>query len=183
MAAAINGSLLYLPRLENVDDIRAAGKQCAENESLLAGEYGSLSPLSIYNELSKLGCGNMLLEIMLRNKSRDLVESYLVSASTLGFSGAVIATGAFEKRANMPMPVYDLDAAQALRLAVDLRRRGRLRENFRIGVRAASGGEAAQARARHFIISGADFIVMPHGEMVQGLEESTVLLREMKPAP
>ncbi|HPA71014.1 MAG: hypothetical protein KBA61_13540 [Spirochaetes bacterium] len=181
MAAAMNGSLLYLPRIESVDDIRAAGKSCAENESLLAGEYGSLSPLSFHHELSKLGCGNVLIEIMLRNKSRDLAESYLVSASTLGFAGAVIATGAFEKRANMPMPVYDLDATQALMLAVGLKKRGTLRANFKIGVRAASGSEAAQARARHFVIAGADFIVMPHGEMVQGLEESTVLLREMKP--
>lgn len=182
MAAAITGSLLYLPRIESVDDIRSIDNHCAENENLLAGEYGSLSPLSFYHELKKLGCGNHLVEIMLRNKSRDLVESYLVSASTLGFGGAVIATGTFEKRTNMPMPVYDLDTAQALRLAMEIKRNGKLRADFQIGVRATGGSEAAQARARYFVLAGADFIVMPGGEMVQGLEEFTVLLREMKSA-
>jgi hypothetical protein len=182
MAAPVNGSLLYLPRLESIAAMRAAAKECAGYESLLAGEYGILSPLSFYHELRELGCGNVLVEILLRNKNRELVESHLVTASVLGFNGAVIATGAFEKRAGMPMPVYDLDTAQALRLAVDLRSRDRLRADFTIGVRAASGNEAAQQRARYFVLGGADFIVMPGGEMVQGLEEFTVLLREMNTA-
>ena len=182
MAAPVNGSLLYLPRLESVTTIRAAAKECAGYESLLAGEYGILPPLSFYHELKKLGCGNVLVEILLSNKNRELVESHLVTASVLGFSGAVIATGAFGKRADMPMPVYDLDTTQALRLAVDLRTRGRLRADFMIGVRAAWGSEAAQQRARYFVLGGADFIVMQGGEMVQGLEEFTVLLREMSTA-
>ena len=181
MAEMIPGRVLYAPRLETVDAIRTLERECADNDHILAGEYGRLSPLAFFHELKDLGCVNILVEIILKNKNRDLAESYLVTASVLGFRGAVLATGRFDGKPGMPMPVYDLDTAQALRLALDLRKGGRLRADFSIGVRAASGSGAAETRARSFIMGGADFIVLTGGELIHGIEDRTVIVKDTEP--
>ncbi len=178
----ISGPVLYAPRLETLETLSALKNLCEAHGNILAGEYGDLSPLAFYHELKNLGCETLLVEILLKNKNRGLVESYLVTASSLGFSGAVLAMGSFDKSPGMPMPVYDLDTAQALRLALDMRKAGRLREDFRIGVRAASGSGAAETRARYYITEGADFIVLPPGGPVPGLEGHTITLKEAGPA-
>jgi len=176
MAEMIPGRVLYAPRLDTVDAMRALKKECADNDHILVGEYGRLSPLAFFHELKELGCAHILVEILLKNKNRDLAESYLLTASVLGYRGAVLAMGRFDERPGMPMPVYDLDTVQALRLALDLRNAGKLRTDFIIGVRAASGGGAAETRARAFILDGADFIVLSGGELIHGLEDRTVIV-------
>ncbi len=180
MVTAIKAPLAYLPRIDSIEELRSLEKTLSGDEHLLAGEYGTLSPLHFHHELPNTLRGNTLIELLLKNRNRELVESGFITASLLGFAGAAIATGLFDKRPGMPMPVYDLDTSQALRLALDLKQHGKLRADFSIGVRAASGSEASRARARYFIENGADFIVITDGGSVPGLEEKTIPLRELK---
>jgi hypothetical protein len=180
MVKAIKAPLVYLPRLDSIGELRSLEKLLSGDEHLLAGGYGTLSPLHFHHELPNTMRGRILIELLLKNHNRELAESGLITASMLGFAGAVIATGLFDKHPGMPMPVYDLDTSQALRLALDLKQNGKLRANFSIGVRAASVSEASRARARYFIDNGADFIVITDGGSVPGLEERTIPVRELK---
>ena len=180
MVKRIKNPLAYLPRIDTVDELRSLDKHLSPGEHLLAGAYGTLSPLNFHHELPDSVQDVIIIELLLKNLNRELVESHLITASMLGFAGTVIATGTFDRRPGMPMPVYDLDAAQALRLARDLKRNGKLREDFSIGVRAAGGSAASRERAGYFIKNGADFIVITDDSIVPGLEERTISLREMK---
>lgn len=171
----MNGKLIYFPRIEN---IRSA-EDCAKNAQgtyVLFGEYG-LSPFAL--RIDDSFTPRPLCEILLSNKNRGLFIATLLSAHASLFSGAVIASGKFEKKDNMPMPVFDLDAAQALAIAVDLKKNGTLPQNFLIGVRAASGSEPAELRARHYLDCGADFIVLSNKKRIPSIESRIMVCEEV----
>lgn len=180
MVKAIKSPLIYIARIDSVDELRSLESQVSGNEGLLTGEYGTVSPLYFHHEMPAPLREKTQVELILKNRNRDLAETFLITASLLGFAGAVIATGTFDLKPGMAKPVYDLDASQALRLALDLKRGRKLREDFLLGVRAASGSEASRERARYFIDNGADLIVITDGGSVPGLEERTIPLRELK---
>lgn len=182
MAAIIPVSFTYMPRIESLSKIEDLGCRGEEGVALLVGEYGPLAPLALFRELKGAGCGEIYIEIILRNKSRELVASSLITASAVGFSGACIATGLFDRREHMPKPVYDLDIAQTLRLVMELRADGSLRRDFLVGARGAAGCDAARDRARSFLDAGADFIALPHGELIPGLETRIRAVREVAAA-
>ena len=151
--------LLYIPSLESIDRVRAAcGAQGRAGEPLLLGEYGPYSPLAVAGRIREFHGGPLFLELIAKNKNRDLVRSSLVSAPLSGFDGVVLASGRFLKGPGMAKPVYDLDPSQMLILAARMRNEGTLPETFTIAVRAPSGDGAASARARFFLENGADYL-------------------------
>ncbi len=170
----MKGTLAYYPRIENINAAEDWTKERRGNY-MLFGEYG-LSPLVM--KIDRTLSPSPLMEIVLSNKNRELFIAFLRSAHAAGFSGAVIASGRFEKKDDMPMPVFDLDTTQALTIAVDLKKNGSLPDDFVIGVRAASGSEPAELRARHFLDLGADFIVLSNKNIIKGLESRTMICEE-----
>jgi hypothetical protein len=171
--AEMKGTIAYYPNIENLSAAEAFAKKHADRY-ILFGERG-LSPFLMKCDGNALP---FLVEIALSNKNRELFINTLLSAPKAGFSGAVITTGSFERNDNMPMPVFDLDATQALRIAIELKQNGLLPHDFRIGVRAAAGSEPAELRARHFIALGADFIVLSHTHLISGIEANIMICEE-----
>lgn len=172
--AEIKGNLAYYPRIENANAAEEFAKK-HRGRYILFGEYG-LSPflLKIEERISP----RPLVEVLLSNKNRQLFADFLRSAHAAGFSGAVIASGPFEKNADMPMPVFDLDAAQALHIAIEMKKAGVFSNDFLVGVRAAAGSEPATLRARNFLDSGADFIVLSNAKHIEGIEPSIMFCGE-----
>ncbi len=169
----MKGTLAYYPRIENINAADEWAKE-RRGDYMLFGEYG-ISPLvmKIAGSISP----SPMMEIVLSNKNRELFTASLRSAHAAGFSGAVITSGRFEKKDDMPMPVFDLDTTQALTIAVEAKKNGSL-PDFLIGVRAASGSEPSELRARHFLDLGADFIVLSNKNSIKGLESRTVICEE-----
>lgn len=151
----------YLPALDHIDEISAIANKVKPDEPILVGEYGSLNPLAFAANIRSINGGRKYLELILKNKNRELVETTLVTAAAVGLDGVVIASGTFNKSASMGKPVYDLDQAQALLLAISMRRAGRLPVAFQIGVRSAAGNGAVRERNVFYLREGADFILIP----------------------
>ncbi len=171
----MNETLAYYPRIEDISAAQEFTKT-AQGHYVLFGEYGILPlVLKIDEKLSP----RPLYEIILSDKNRMLFINTLLSAHATFFSGAVISSGQFEKKDNMPMPVFDLDTTQALCAAVELKKKGTLPADFLLGVRAASGSETAELRARKFIDLGADFIVLSNAKPIHGLESHTMFLKTL----
>ncbi len=161
----------YLPALNDAGTMTAQIKKVFSGEAvLLLGEYGVLSPLAAITKAREAFSGRIYLELIAKNKNRDLIESFLISAASSGFDGVVIASGRFDKKTGMGRPVYDLDPAQILKAAVQLKGEGRLPAGFAITVRSAAAGEAALERARYFLRSGADCLAVsaPPPEELKG---------------
>jgi hypothetical protein len=171
--AEMKWTIAYYPNIADLSAAEAFAKK-HNDRYILFGERG-LSPF-----LMKFDGNSLfpLIEIALSNKNRELFSNTILSAPKAGFSGAVITTGSFKRNENMPMPVFDLDVTQALRIAIELKKNGLLPHDFRIGVRAASGSEPAELRARHFIELGADFIVLSNANMISGIEARTMICEE-----
>jgi len=172
--AEIKGNLAYYPRIENVNAAEEFAKEY-RGRYVLFGEYG-LSPflMKIDESLSP----RPLVEVLLSNKNRQLFADFIRSAHAAGFSGAVIASGPFEKKAHMPMPVFDIDTAQALHIAMEMKKAEVFPNDFLIGVRAAAESEPATLRARSFLDSGADFIVLSNEKLIEGIEPRTMFCGE-----
>ena len=171
----------YLPALNDIARAKELIKRSVPPESiLLVGEYGRLNPLSLAGDLKKIHSGRIFLELISKNKNRDLLLSYLVSAPAAGFDGVIIAAGKLIRETYMARPVYDLDPAQTLRVAADLKRKGDLPAAFQIAIRSASGdGESAvYERARWYLDHGAEFLASG-GAPVNGLGERTLLIEEI----
>lgn len=172
-------TLYYIPELNTMADISSLLSDIGPDKEILFGEYGPLLPWAVPSD----GPGskeNIFIEIILKNKNRDLVASSLVTAAGLGFRGAVIASGVFGEKVGMGKPVYDLDPSQALMLAEGLKKQGSLPENFIIGLRAPAGSAAAETRARFFIDHGADFIAVTEGAPIPEHQDKTVIIKEHK---
>ncbi len=150
----------YLPTINSAADIDALPNRLKTEEPLLVGEYGSLNPLAFATAIRNVNSGKKFYELILRNKNRELVESCICTAAAVGFDGVVIASGAFNKSDTMGKPVYDLDQAQALLLAISLRRTGKIPSGFALGVRSAGGNGAVRERNSFYLREGADFILI-----------------------
>lgn len=171
----------YLAALNDIARTKEIIKKSVPPESiLLVGEYGRLNPLSLAGDLKKIHSGSLFLELISKNKNRDLLLSYLISAPAAGFDGVVIAAGRMRREARMARPVYDLDSAQTLRVAADLKRKGDLPAGFQIAIRSASGdGESAVfERARWYLDHGAEFLASG-GPPMEGLRERTLVIEEI----
>ncbi|MCX7678700.1 MAG: hypothetical protein N2316_05725 [Spirochaetes bacterium] len=168
----MKGNFLYCSKITNPAAVRERLKNCSESY-VLCGEYG-LSPFLLTRD--EISAKRLLYEVVLSNKNRNLFCDTILSAHAARFCGIVISSGSFEKTLSMPMPVFDLDVTQALSLATSLRKNGKIAPDFLLGVRAPSGSEAAEYRARYLIELGADFIVP--SVSIAGLEERTMMCIE-----
>lgn len=170
----------YLSALNDIAQAKEIiGKSVSPESILLVGEYGRLNPLSFAGEIKKAHGGRLFLELITKNKNRDLVRSYLVSAPAAGFDGVVIAAGRLSREAYMARPVYDLDPAQTLKMAVELRQKGELPTAFQIALRSASGESAMLERARYYLEQGADFLATS-GSHMEELKERTLMIEEIR---
>lgn len=172
-------TLHYIPELNTTADIISLLSDIGPDKDVLFGEYGRLLPWVVQSTDAMKG-GNRFVEIILKNKNRDLVTSSLISAAASGFQGALIASGIFGKKTGMGKPVYDLDPSQTLMLAIALRKEGSLPANFRIGLRAPTGSGAARERLRFFMENGADFIAVTESMPFPEFEDKTVIIKEYK---
>lgn len=170
--AKMKGTFIYFPKITNTAMVEEWARR-DEEKYIICGEYG-ISPLLI--RIDQNSPSKLLYEILLSNKNRQLFYNLIISAYKARFAGIVIASGIFEKNAPMPMPTYDLDATQALKLALEVRKTGTVSPNFLIGVRAPSGSKPAELRAQQFIQLGADFIIP--SQVIVGLEEHTFFCEE-----
>ncbi len=170
----------YLSALNDIARAKEIVEKNVLPESiLLVGEYGRLNPLSFAGDLKKAHGGQLFLELITKNKNRDLLQSYLVSAPSAGFDGVVIAAGKLSREACMARPVYDLDPAQTLKMAVELKQKGDLPAAFQIAMRSASGESAVLKRARYYLDHGADFLASG-GSPMEGLKERTLIIEEIR---
>lgn len=174
--AEIEGKIAYYPYIEKIEQAAEFAEQY-HGQYILFGEYG-LSPFLLNTATTLLH--STLCEIVLSNKNRRLFATSLLSAHAARFSGAVIASGVFEKSEHMPMPVFDLDCTQALLIAIGLKKSKTLPQDFLIGVRAASESEIAELRARKFIELGADFVVLSNAKPIPGMETQTMFLESLQ---
>jgi len=172
-------SIKYLPALT---DLARAGevirRAVSPGDTLMLGEYGPLAPIAFFNGLSKLHAGKIFLELITKNKNRDLVRSFMTTAAASGFQGVVIATGVLKKEDYMARPVYDIDPTQVLKMAIDMRASGLLPKTFTIGIRTASGCCAVIERARYLVDNGADFLAS-RGEKIEEFRNLTVAIEEI----
>jgi hypothetical protein len=160
MGALVTAKLTYLASIESAEAALAAGARVPAGTGLLLGEYGAIDPLAVFGSIRKSFDGPILLEILAKNKNRDLIRTSLISSAACGFDGALLASGLFGAGAGMAKPVYDLDPAQMLRLALDLKKDGMLPSSFTIAVRSAAGEGPAERRARFYLDEGADYIAL-----------------------
>jgi hypothetical protein len=172
-------TLYYIPELNTAADTIALLSDIGPDKDVLFGEYGRLLPWVLQSTDAMKG-GNRFVEIILKNKNRELITSSLISAAASGFQGAVIASGIFGEKIGMGKPVYDLDPSQTLMLAMALRKEGSLPGNFRIGLRAPMGSGAAQERVRFFMENGADFVAVTENMPSPEFEDKTVIIKEYK---
>ncbi|HSV96866.1 MAG TPA: hypothetical protein VLM75_08025 [Spirochaetota bacterium] len=175
MGAPVITRLAYIASIESIESAAASCAKVPAGSGILLGEYGRISPLAIAGHIGKAFTGPMFIEIVSKNKNRDLVHSGLVSSSICGFDGAVLASGLFDAGAGMAKPVYDLDPAQMLKLALKLKSEGTIPSSFIIIVRSAAGDGAAERRARHYLDEGADFIALDSAIM-PALEQKSLLI-------
>lgn len=157
-------SVSYIPSLMSLNDLDSLSPNLKGDENILFGEYGSFNPLAVYDRVKNLTKGKLLLEIISRNKNRNLIQSSLITASILGFHGVVLASGIFQRETPMAKPVYDLDPTQMLLMALNLRQSGSLRQDFIIALRSSSGMGPAETRARYLLEKGADYLVFEREE-------------------
>ena len=150
----------YIPAINGTAELHELGKKIHTDDSLLLGEYGNLNPLSLFSFIRDISMGKKYLELILKNRNRELFDSFLCTAAAVGFDGAVIASGLFDRKSGMGKPVFDLDQAQALRRALSLRNEGRLAKGFILGIMSAAGNGAVRERAAFFLKEGADFIAI-----------------------
>lgn len=160
MGTLVTTRLSYLASIESIDTAVAAGAKIPAESGLLLGEYGTINPLVIFGHLRTSFIGPLLLEILAKNKNRDLIRSNLISSAAGGLDGVILASGLFGASGGMAKPVYDLDPAQMLRLALKLRSEGTLPASFTIAVRSAAGDGASERRARWYLDEGADYIAL-----------------------
>jgi len=171
-------AFLYLPAVDDTGQCLERLSVTEQGTALVLGEYGLLNPLAIMHELKSSWEGDIYLELTAAGKNRDLIKSYLVSAAQSGFAGVVLASGLFTIAPGMGKPVFDLDPAQMLKLALDLKTKAVIPENFIIAVRAPEGGEAALARARFFLENGADLAVYKNAPP-EALKDHAALIRNI----
>ncbi len=172
--------IAYVSSIHSQADIDQIKRIASNDTLLLIGENGGLSPLSIYNELKKINCDGLYIEVTARNKNRDLIATTMISAGYSGFDGIIISSGRFNKKENMAKPVYDLDPSQMLNLAMQLKSENKIGKTFAIGVQSPIGSEAAQARARYFLDNGADFIAIEGDDVIEEFKDRTAILSKME---
>lgn len=181
MGALLTDRLAYVASIESIDAIAAALARIPNEKTLILGEYGPISPLAVLDRVRKSFDGAVLLEIIAKNKNRDLIKSAILTSAACGFDGVLLASGVFTAGGGTAKPVYDLDPAQMLKLALDLRKHGAVPESFVIAVRSASGNGPAELRARWYIGEGADYIALEKGS-IPGLEPKTLLVEPVTQA-
>lgn len=167
----------YIPCLNTIFEVDRLKKEIGENEAILLGEYGSISPLAAFHHIKGHFAGKIFLELIAKNKNRDLIKSYIITASSAGFDGIIIASGKFDRKESMAKPVYDLDPSQILLMAHSLRKSNLLPGDFEIGVRSAAGNGAVRERARFFLEHGADFIALAGVNPIEEFRDRTVYIQ------
>lgn len=180
MGKVINAAdLVYLPSVGDPNLFREKLKKTDEKKTgLLLSDEGGYSPLAVIHEIKSWWKGPLYMELTSSGKNRDLIRSYMISAARAGCSGVVMAAGKMKIAAGMGKPVFDLDPAQMLRMAVSLRNEGILPAGFSLIVRSPEGSAAALERARYFIKNGADRLAM-RGTPPEDCREYTILIREL----
>jgi hypothetical protein len=164
----------YLSSIDTIPQALDQAKNAPAADILVLGEYGAITPLALAAHLRAAVKTPLYIEIIARNKNRDLIRSYLLSAAAAGFDGILLATGRFNRAPGMAKPVYDMDPSQMLVMALSMRNEGLLPKGFVIAVRAPSGSEAALARARWLLDNGADLIAVE--EPAQGASDRTIII-------
>ena len=147
---------------------------------VLVGDSGPLDPLAFAAELKSACAAGVFLELTARNRNRDEIRTRLVTSSAVGFAGVIISSGLFNKSENMAKPVYDLDPTQIVMLAGILKKEGRIRDDFTIGVRSAAGTGAVSARAQFLLSNGASFIAFPDDAAPGEFDDRTVVLQPVQ---
>ncbi len=160
MGAPLTARLVYIASIESIEFVAASCAKVPAGTGILLGEYGRINPLAIAGDIRKSFTGPMFIEIISKNKNRDLVHSTLVSSSACGFDGAVLASGLYNAGAGIAKPVYDLDPAQMLKLALELKGNGKIPASFIIATRSATGEGPVSRRARFYLDAGADYIAL-----------------------
>lgn len=150
----------YIPSVHSRENLAALLRKAGAAKLLLIGEYGTLSPLTLINEIKTQFKGRVFLELIAANKNRDLITSYVLSAASAGFDGVVIASGNFSASGPMARPVYDLDPSQMLSMISALKKEGLLPASFTIAARSAVGNGAIAARARYLLAHGAEYLAV-----------------------
>jgi hypothetical protein len=169
----------YIPAIEHLHLIDGLKDIIQPDDMVLFGEYGVFNPLSLVSAIHELNCQKRYLELIARNKNRELIRSSLHTGAAVGFDGVIIASGSFNKQSGMGKPVYDLDPTQILKLALALRREGGIDQSFSIGIRVAIGDGAPAARARFLLKEGADLIAVTEDPVIDDLRERAVLIEEV----
>ncbi len=173
----------YIPAIDHISTIDELKKAIQPDDSVLLGEYGLLNPIALFSKMKEIRCKKLYLELLSKNKNRELIASYLLTGATVGFDGVVIASGNFNKSEDMGKPVYDLDPSQILRLALSMRSGGSINKNFAVGVRAATGSVPAEERSLFFLNEGADFIAVKDNTINDDLKKRAVIIQELKEVP
>jgi len=181
MGALLTERLAYMASIESMEQVAALGANVPDKTALLLGEYGAICPIAVLDGIRQTLKGPVLLELLSKNKNRDLIRSSIITSAACGFQGVLLASGIFSSGDGKAKPVYDLDQAQMLRLALGLRETEAIPNSFIIAVRSASGNAPAELRARWYIEEGADYIALEKGA-VPGLESKTLLIEPVRPA-
>ena len=74
MGALLTDRLAYVASIESIDATAAALARIPNEKTLILGEYGPISPLAVLDRVRKSFDGAVLLEIIAKNKNRDLIK-------------------------------------------------------------------------------------------------------------
>ncbi len=179
MGALLTEKLAYVASIESMEQASALGASVPDKTALLLGEYGAISPMAVLDRVRQSLKEPVLLELLAKNRNRDLIRSSIITSAACGFQGVLLASGVFSSGDGKAKPVYDLDQAQMLRLALGLRETGAIPNSFVIAVRCASGNAPAELRARWYIEEGADYVALEKGA-ISGLESKTLLIEPVR---